>query len=203
MCTLKAEWRLQDGDHMHQNGSHISLYVFRPRRIYIFWYNIGSWMAVRPPHQKNNKESSIILSSGPDWSFNNCPTLRGFGTPWAHFRGTLGSLFDHFGITWGSLWLHLGGTLGHFGITFGCMKVTSVPLSLIFRKYSFSQWIWIISYNYLLNLVLLGGYFGMTYHKNHIKFDVNSLNSGNIHVKFDCNSLTSDKIRIKFEHNSL
>ena len=60
-----------------------------------------------------------------------------------------------------------------------------------------------ISYNYLLNLVLLGGHFGMTLHKNHMKFDVNSLNSGNIHVKFDYNSLNSDKIRIKFEYNSL
>ena len=60
-----------------------------------------------------------------------------------------------------------------------------------------------ISYNYLFNLVLLGGHFGVTLDKNHVKFDVSSLNSDNTHVKFDYNSLNSDKIRIKFEYNSL
>ena len=60
-----------------------------------------------------------------------------------------------------------------------------------------------ILYNYLLNLVLLGGHFGVTLDKNHVKFDDNSLNSDNIHVNFDSNSLNSDKVRIKFNKNSL
>ena len=60
-----------------------------------------------------------------------------------------------------------------------------------------------ILYNYLLNLVLLGGHFGVALDKNHVKFNVSALNSDNIHVKFDYNSLNSDKIQIKFNHNSL
>ena len=36
ICMLKVEWSLQDGDHMRQNGNHISLYGSRPRRICTF-----------------------------------------------------------------------------------------------------------------------------------------------------------------------
>ena len=35
-CALKVEWSIQDEDHMHPNGNHISLYGSRPRRIYTF-----------------------------------------------------------------------------------------------------------------------------------------------------------------------
>ena len=82
-----------------------------------------------------------------------------FGVTLEHLGVTLGHFFwitlEHFGVSWGVIW----DTLAHFGVTFACMQVTSVPLSRIFRKYLFSQWILMIFYTYLLNLVLLGGYF--------------------------------------------
>ena len=72
--------------------------------------------------------------------------------------GTLGSLGGQFGALWG----HLGLTLDHFGVTFGCMKVALVPLSLIFRKYTFSQRILMILHINWHTLILLVEHFGVT-----------------------------------------
>ena len=61
----------------------------------------------------------------------------------------------------GSLEGHFGTLVAYFGVTFGCMRAALVSLLPIFRKHSFSQRILMILYSCLLNLVLLGGHFGV------------------------------------------
>ena len=99
-------------------------------------------------------------------------TLGDFRVTWKYFGITQGSLWSSLGplgSTLGSLGGHFGALGGHFGtlwadfgVTFGCMKVALVPLSLIFRKYTFSQRILMILHINWHTLILLVEHFGVT-----------------------------------------